>query len=93
MVRRPALLVCDALSSALDVETEQAVWDQVQGPPGAPDPRPTVLAGSHRRAALRPVDQLAVVQDGTVTVTGILDVMLATRAELRRLWTGVSDER
>ena len=44
LVRRPTLLVCDDLSSALDVETEQALWERVLSRPAEPpDGRPTVL--------------------------------------------------
>src|SRR5207247_10438076 len=56
MVRRPALLVCDDLSSALDVETEKALWERVlsaakdRQPGDAAGDRPTVLVVSHRRA-------------------------------------------
>src|SRR5204863_10162579 len=61
LVREPALLVCDDLSSALDVETEQALWARVLGRPGnPPGRRPTVLVVSHRRAALRRADQIIV---------------------------------
>ena len=35
LVREPELLVCDDLSSALDVETEQLLWGRVTGDDGA----------------------------------------------------------
>ena len=46
-VRDPELLVFDDLSSALDVETEQALWERVFARRDA-----TCLVVSHRRAVL-----------------------------------------
>jgi ATP-binding cassette subfamily B protein len=82
MLARPAdLLVVDDLSSALDVETEQGLWDRLAGSDGA-----TVLAVSHRRAALRRADQIVVLADGRVVDRGRLDVLLRRCDELGRLW-------
>jgi ATP-binding cassette, subfamily B, bacterial len=85
LARRPTLLVCDDLGSALDGETEQALWARVLAAPGA---RPTVLVVSHRRAALRRADQIIVLQEGAVVGAGPLDYLLATCEEMRRLWAG-----
>jgi ATP-binding cassette, subfamily B, bacterial len=78
-VRRPELLVFDDLSSALDVETEQLLWERLSN-------SPTILAVSHRRALLRRADQIIVLRDGQVVASGRLAELLVTSAEMRALW-------
>ncbi len=79
-VREPELLILDDLSSALDQDTERLLWERILARDA------TCVAVSHSRAALTRADQILVLENGRITGRGKLKELLATNAEMRRLW-------
>ena len=61
LVHQPELVVLDDLSSALDVETELALWTNLAGA------GMTVLAVSHRSVAFERADQILRLDHGVLT--------------------------
>ena len=84
LLRRPELLVFDDLSSALDVETEQTLWQRIMD-----DQREaTALVVSHRRPALQRADQVIVMADGRVVARGTFAELRESSDEFNALWVG-----
>ncbi len=94
------LLVFDDLSSALDIETEQTLWQRLFGPrapsqhedtKGA-EQKPTCLVVSHRPFLLQLADHIIVLKAGKVEAEGTLNQLLAESEEMRSLWAGYQAE-
>ena len=66
LVIEPRILLLDDVFSAVDVDTERAIWSRVR-------PRlkgTTILVVSHRISVLRQCDRVAVIQDGRLAEHG-----------------------
>jgi ATP-binding cassette subfamily B protein len=82
--REAELMVLDDLSSALDVDTEQLLWERLLAQQEA-----TCVVVSHRRTVLRLARHILVLKDGHLEAEGGLEELLEQCAEMREIWRGV----
>jgi ATP-binding cassette subfamily B protein len=80
VLRDPDLLVLDDVSSALDLRTEERLWETLRAR------RTTCLATGHRGAVLERADHIVVLEAGRVVAAGSLDRLRRESPEFQRLW-------
>jgi ATP-binding cassette, subfamily B, bacterial len=80
-IRQPELLVFDDLSSALDVETELALWLRIFNNRSEDNWIPTCLVISHRRSVLSRADQIIVMKSGAIAAQGKLNEIFEKKGQ------------
>ncbi len=80
-VRDTDLLVFDDISSALDVDTENTLWNRI-----FENSKATCIVVSNRRTALKNADNIIVLKDGYITAQGKLDDLLRSCDEMQQIW-------
>jgi ATP-binding cassette subfamily B protein len=84
LIRDSDLCVFDDLSSALDVETEEILWEQLYESSRSR----TYLVVSHRPAVFQRADNIIVLKEGAIVGQGNLETLLETCEEMQNLWEG-----
>lgn len=79
--RNTELLVFDDISSALDVETENTLWNRIFEKSNA-----ACIVVSTRRTALQHADNIIVLKDGYIIAQGKLDDLLKSCEEMQQIW-------
>jgi ATP-binding cassette subfamily B protein len=82
--RAPQILVLDDVSSALDVETEQLLWERLF----ASRSDVATLVVSHRRAAMLRADKIIVMEHGRIAAVGTATGLQENSETFRAIWQG-----
>jgi ATP-binding cassette subfamily B protein len=82
--RDPQILVLDDVSSALDVETEQLLWERLF----ALRAGVATLVVSHRRAAMLRADKIIVMENGRIVAVGTAEELQKSSEVFKAIWEG-----
>lgn len=78
---RPAVLLLDEATAALDAESEAAIMGALR----SPGYRPTIVIVSHRLSTIRQADRLVLIEAGRVQAIGTHESLEATSRTYRRI--------
>jgi ATP-binding cassette subfamily B protein len=88
LVRRPAILVLDEFSSALDPTTEAEILQTIARLKGTC----TILSVTHRLSMAETADKVVVMRTGRIVELGTHDELIKKRGEYSRLWKRLASE-
>jgi len=80
-IREAEIYLIDDMSSALDVETEEQLWEGF-----FKQNKQTCIAVSHRKSTLKKADKIIVLKNGQVEAIGKLNDLIDNCDEMRQLW-------
>ena len=83
LARNPAILVLDEATSALDFEEEASFFERIENARGDR----TVLAATHRPAAVAASDRILVLDDASLVEAGTHDELVRLDGVYRRMWS------